>query len=285
MIELLTEPFAYTYMVRAIWVSALVGGLCGVLSCYLMLKGWSLMGDALAHAVVPGVALAYLAGLPFAVGAFLAGGIAALAMVLIRARSKLREDTVMGVVFTAFFAIGMLIVALRPTAVNVQAIALGNILAISRSDALQVTAIAVVSLLVLALTWRQLMLVFFDEPHALSLAMPTLQLKILFFAILSGAIVAALQAVGAVLVVAMVIAPGATAYLLHERFGVILLHAGAMGTLTAAVGAYLSFFVDGATGPLIVLLQVTLFFLAFVFAPKHGLLARRLTLLREDQNG
>lgn len=282
MIEILAEPFTYAYMARAIWVSALVGGLCGLLSCYLMLKGWSLMGDALSHAVVPGVALAYLLGLPYAAGAFVAGLLAALAMLLVRAASKLREDAVMGVVFTAFFAIGMLIVAVNPTSVNVQSIVLGNILAISPGDALQVAGIAAVALLVIAALWRQLMLVFFDEAHALSLGMKTLPLKFVFFMVLSAAIVAALQAVGAVLVVAMVIAPGATAYLLTDRFGRLLIMAWFIGTATAALGAYLSYFLDGATGALIVMLQVAVFLAAFVFAPKHGMLAARRSLANRE---
>ena len=273
MTELLLEPFSYAYMARAIWVSALVGGLCGLLSCYLMLKGWSLMGDALSHSVVPGVALAYLLGLPFALGAFVSGILAALAMLIVRAASKLRVDAVMGVVFTAFFASGMLIVAVNPTAVNVQSIVLGNILGISEGDAWQIAFIAAVAFLLLAVLWRQLMCIFFDEAHAASIGLNTIALKLVFFMLLSACIVAALQAVGAVLVVAMVIAPGATAYLLTDRFGVLLLLAGAMGTISAAIGAYLSFFLDGATGSVIVLLQTALFLLAFIFGPKHGRLA------------
>lgn len=282
MIELLFEPFSYAYMARAIWVSALVGGLCGLLSCYLMLKGWSLMGDALSHSVVPGVALAYLLGLPFALGAFVSGILAALAMLIVRAASKLRVDAVMGVVFTAFFASGMLIVAVNPTAVNVQSIVLGNILGISEGDAWQIAFIAAVAFLLLAVLWRQLMCIFFDEAHAASIGLNTIALKLVFFMLLSACIVAALQAVGAVLVVAMVIAPGATAYLLTDRFGVLLLLAGAMGTLSAAIGAYLSFFLDGATGSVIVLLQTALFLLAFIFGPKHGRLAAWRATRREQ---
>jgi manganese/iron transport system permease protein len=272
-IDLLAEPFTYAYMARAIWVSALVGGLCGLLSCFLMLKGWSLIGDALSHAVVPGVALAYLIGLPFTVGAFVSGILAGLAMLLIRTRSKLREDAVMGVVFTAFFAAGLLIVSINPTAINIQSIILGNILGISESDALQIAGISAAAFVVLMLFWRQLMVMFFDEAHAASIGMNTLALKLVFFVLLSASIVAALQAVGAVLVIAMVIAPGATAYLLTNRFGILLLLAGAMGTLAAAAGAYISFFVDGATGPLIVLIQIGFFLLAFFFSPVHGRLA------------
>lgn len=275
MIGTLLEPFAYEYMVRAIWVSALVGAVCAFLSCFLILKGWSLMGDALAHSVVPGVALAYLWSFPFAIGAFFAGGLAALGMALVRARSPLREDAVIGVVFTSFFALGLLIVSLYPTGVRVQTIILGNILAITPEDVTQVVIISTVTLAVLLLTWRDLLATFFDERHASSIGLKTAALKVMFFALLSAATVAALQTVGAVLVIAMVVTPGATAYLLTDRFGVMISIAVALGAATSAVGAYLSFFIDGATGGLIVIFQTLLFLVAFVAAPKHGLIASR----------
>lgn len=275
MSELLLQPLTYDYMLRAIWVSALVGGVCAFLSCFLILKGWSLMGDALAHSVVPGVALAYMWGFPFAIGAFFAGGLAALGMALVRARSPLREDAVIGVVFTSFFALGLLIVSLYPTSVNVQRIILGNILAIPPDDILQVVIICAVTLIVLLATWRDLLATFFDERHARSIGLNTTALKVMFFALLSAATVAALQTVGAVLVIAMVVTPGATAYLLTDRFGVMIAIAMALGATTGAVGAYASFFLDGATGGLIVVLQTLVFLAVFVAAPKHGLIATR----------
>ena len=273
MIELLLEPFGYQYMVRAIWVSALVGGVCAFLSCFLMLKGWSLMGDALAHAIVPGVALAYLLKVPYAAGAFFSGLLAALAMALVRLRTQLREDAVIGVVFTTFFAVGLLIVSINPTSVNVQSIVLGNILGIADEDVVQVAGIAIVSLAVLLLRWRDLMLVFFDENQARAVGLSPTRLKILFFVLLSACTVAALQTVGAVLVIAMVITPGATAYLLCDRFGRLIAIAVALGVVTSAAGAYASYFLDGSTGGLIVVFQTLLFLAAFVFAPKHGRLA------------
>lgn len=273
MIELLLEPFGYQYMVRAIWVSALVGGVCAFLSCFLMLKGWSLMGDALAHAIVPGVALAYLLKVPYAAGAFFSGLLAALAMALVRVRTQLREDAVIGIVFTTFFAAGLLIVSINPTSVNAQSIVLGNILGISDEDVIQVAIIAAVSLVVLVARWRDLMLVFFDENQARSVGLSPTRLKILFFMLLSACTVAALQTVGAVLVIAMVITPGATAYLLSDRFGRLIWIAVGLGVVTSAAGAYASYFLDGSTGGLIVVFQTILFLLAFVFAPKHGRLA------------
>lgn len=271
----LMVPFAYGYMLKAMWVSALVGGVCAFLSAYLMLKGWSLIGDALAHSIVPGVATAYLVGLPFAAGAFIAGLLAALGMAFVKQRSVLKEDAIIGLVFTSFFAAGLLIVSINPTAVNVQSIVLGNILAISDGDALQVVVIAAVSLAILALKWKDLMAVFFDEAHARSIGLRVDALKILFFTLLAACTVAALQTVGALLVIAMVVTPGATAYLLTDRFDRLLLVSMAIGSSTSLLGAYISYFVDGATGGVIVSLQTLVFLAAFVLAPKHGLLATR----------
>jgi manganese/iron transport system permease protein len=285
MIELLLQPFTYEYMLRAIWISALVGGVCAFLSCFLILKGWSLMGDALSHSVVPGVALAYMWSFPFAIGAFFAGGLAALGMALVRARSPLREDAVIGVVFTSFFAFGLLIVSLHPTSVNVQRIILGNILAIPPDDVLQVVIICVIAFLVLLATWRDLLATFFDERHARSIGLNTTALKVLFFTLLSAATVAALQTVGAVLVIAMVVTPGATAYLLTDRFGVMISIAVVLGAVTGAVGAYVSFFLDGATGGLIVVFQTLVFLAVFVAAPKHGLIATRRTRNEAAEDG
>jgi manganese/iron transport system permease protein len=280
MAELLS-PLGYDYMVKAIWVSALVGAVCAFLSAYLMLKGWSLIGDALGHAVVPGVAGAYMFGLPYSFGAFFAGGLAAAAMVLVRQRTRLREDAVIGIVFTSFFALGLLMVSLNPTAVDVQAIVMGNILGISDGDVVQVTIISLISLGVLLLKWKDLMLVFFDESHARVVGLNPRLLQILFFALLAACTVAALQTVGAILVIAMVVTPGATAYLLTDRFRTLLILAVILGSATAAAGAYISFFLDGATGGVIVTLQTLLFLLAFFFAPKHGRVAARRRALAE----
>lgn len=274
MSELLV-PFEYSYMLRAMWVSALVGGLCAFLSAYLMLKGWSLMGDALAHSVVPGVAVAYLLQLPFAAGAFFAGMIAAFGMWGIRQVTPLKEDAVIGVVFTAFFAAGLFIVSLYPIPVDVQTIVLGNILGIADEDAVQVIVVAALAFAILLVIWKDLMLVFFDESHARAVGVNPVVLKVLFFALLSASAVTALQTVGAALVVATVITPGATAYLLTDRFGRLLVLSVAIGASTGFIGAYISYFVDGATGGVIVTLQTLVFLTAFFLAPKHGMLAAR----------
>ena len=247
----LTEPFGYQYMLNAMWVSAMVGGLCAFLSCYLMLKGWSLIGDALSHSIVPGVAGAYMLGLPFSLGAFLSGGLAAGSMLFLNQRSRLKEDAIIGLIFSSFFGIGLAI-------------------------------IGAVSLTILLLKWKDLMVTFFDENHARSIGLNPDRLKLLFFTLLSVSTVAALQTVGAFLVICLVVTPGATAWLLTDRFPRLLIIAVAIGCVTSFFGAWLSYWLDGATGGIIVVLQTLLFLLAFVFAPKHGLLANRRRARRKE---
>jgi manganese/iron transport system permease protein len=274
-IATLIEPFGYQYMLNAMWVSALVGAVCAFLSAYLMLKGWSLIGDALSHAIVPGVAGAYMLGLPFSIGAFFAGGLAAGAMLFLNQRTRLKEDAIIGLIFSSFFGLGLFMVSLSPTSVSIQTIILGNILAITPEDTLQLVVIGVVSLAVLIVKWKDLMVVFFDENHARSIGLNPPLLKLVFFTLLSASTVAALQTVGAFLVICMVVTPGATAYLLTDRFPRLIAIAVIIGAVTSFVGAYLSYFLDGATGGVIVVLQTAIFLAAFFFAPKHGLLAAR----------
>ncbi len=291
MIALLTEPFGYGYMTTAMVVAAMVGGLCAFLSAYLMLKGWSLIGDALSHAVVPGVAGAYMLGLPFALGAFISGGLAALAMLFLTERTGLKVDVIIGMIFTSFFGLGLFMISINPLAISLETIIMGNILAISPEDTTQLLWIGGVSLAVLLLRWKDLMVVFFDEHHARSIGLNPGLLKLLFFTLLSVAVVAALQTVGAFLVIAMVVTPGATAYLLSDRFGWLLTLSFVIGVVTGFLGAYISYFIDGATGGVIVCLQTLIFVLAFFMAPKHGRLAARQPigdpsrLLAEEERG
>lgn len=275
MLDALLIPFQYEYMTNAIWVSGVVGSICAFLSAYLMLKGWSLIGDALSHSVVPGVAGAYMLGLPYSLGAFISGGLAAAAMLFISQRSALKNDAVIGLIFTGFFGLGLFMASLSPTSVNIQTIVFGNVLAISPFDTKQILIIGAITFTALLFYWKDLMLVFFDETHAKSVGLNTTWLKILFFTLLSASTVAALQTVGAFLVIAMVVTPGATAYLLTDRFSYLLIISVLIGAVSSSVGAYLSYFVDGATGGVIVLLQSAVFLLAFFFAPKHGLIATR----------
>ena len=270
MIEIILQPFSYGYMFNAMWVSSLVGALCAFLSAYLMLKGWSLIGDALSHSIVPGVAGAYMLGIPFAFGAFAAGGLAAGNMLFLNQRTGLKEDAIIGLIFTSFFGLGLFMVSIYPMSVSIQTIIMGNILAITPYDTIQLAIIGVVSLTILIAKWKDLMVTFFDENHARSIGLNPNKLKLIFFTLLSASCVAALQTVGAFLVIAMVITPGATAYLLTDKFPRLILISVFVGSITCFVGAYLSFFINGATGGLIVLLQTFVFLFAFLFAPKHG---------------
>ncbi len=274
--EILLEPFGYEYMNKAIILSTAIGAICAFLSAYLMLKGWSLIGDALSHAVVPGVAIAYAFSLPYAVGAFFSGILAAISILWIKSISKIKEDAVIGFIFSTFFALGLLIISLNPTSVDVQNIILGNILGIADEDITQIAIIIGVCLVLLLLFWKDLLLIFFDETQAITVGLSSIFYKVLFFTLLSACVVAALQTVGAILVIAMVITPGATAYLLTDKFNRLLIIAVLLGAGTSAVGVYLSYYLDGATGGVIVCLQTLLFLIAFLFAPKYGLVNRRM---------
>lgn len=275
MIDTLLVPLQYEYMLKAIVVSAIIGGVCAFLSCFITLKGWSLMGDALSHSVVPGVAVAYYAGWPFAAGAFVTGLLAAVGMGFVKTKTRLREDAVIGVVFTSFFALGLLLISLYPSQVDLRSIVFGNILGISNEDVVQVLLISGITLAVLGLKWRDLLLFCFDATQARALGLNTTFLHYLLLTLLSATAVAALQTVGACLVVAMLVTPGATAYLLTDRFGKLIGLAVGMGVGTSMIGAYASYFFDGSTGGCIVTLQSAIFVLALVFGPKHGLIAAR----------
>ena len=274
MFEQLLEPFKYDYMVNALWVSTLVGIVCAFLSSYLMLKGWSLIGDALSHSVVPGVAIAYTLGIPFALGAFISGGLAAGTMLFLSERSGLKVDVIIGLVFTAFFGFGLFIISINPMSVSIQTIIMGNILAITFKDTIQLAIIGFTSLIILLIKWRDLTVSFFDENHARTIGIKPRLMKALFFILLSASIVAAMQTVGAFLVIALVIIPGAIGYLLCDRFQYLIITSILVGAFTCFLGVYLSFFLDGATGGIIVTLQFFIFLITFIVAPKYGLSSR-----------
>lgn len=275
MIEELLLPFQYDYMNKAIFAATFIGAVCAMLSSYLMLKGWSLIGDALSHSIVPGVAAAYMIGAPYVVGAFFSGLLASGAMAFIKAKSNLREDAIIGLIFTSFFALGLFMVSLSPTSVNVTNIVLGNILGVSDEDIFQMVLIAGISFVVLIFTWKDIMVTFFDENHAKTIGINTKFMNILFFTLLSACTIAALQTVGALLVIGLIVTPGATAYLLCDRFGQLIIVSTIIGSVTSFLGAYASFFLDGATGGIIILLQTLVFIVVFFFAPKYGLVAAK----------
>lgn len=269
------EPFRYSFMVDAMLIGALVGTVCAVLSCYLVLKGWSLMGDAISHAVLPGVVGAYILGLPLAVGAFVTGLFCATATGWVKANTRIKEDTVMGIIFTGLFALGLVMFTKVQTDVHLNHILFGNILGIERSSKIQTLVAAVLTLGVVLTLRKDLLLYCFDPTHARTIGLNTQVLYYVLLALLAGTIVAALQAVGILLVVAMLITPGCIAHLLTDRFDRMLVVAALSSIVSCVTGVYISFFLNAAPGACMVLVQALLFALAFVFAPRHGLLASR----------
>ena len=280
MLEQFLSPFFYSYMLNAMLVGSLVGALCGFLSAFLMLKGWSLIGDALSHSIVPGVAGAFIIGVPFSLGAFFSGGLAALSMLFLNKRTGLKEDVIIGLIFTSFFGLGLFMISIFPMSVDVQVIIMGNILAISPNDRLQLVLIAVPSLFILFLKWKDLMVVFFDENYARTVGLNVEILKVVFFIILSLSSVSALQTVGAFLVIALMITPGATAYLLTDKFQNLIIASAFLGSVSCFMGAYLSFFINGGTGGLIIVIQTLIFLFVFFFSPKQGYFKKRALILR-----
>lgn len=268
-------PLAYPFMQRALVVSLLVAAVCAVLSCYLVLKGWSLMGDAISHAVLPGIVIAHVAGLPLVVGAFAAGLSCALLTGYLKENSRVKEDTVMGIVFSGMFGLGLVLFTKVETDQHLNHILFGNVLGVSFRDVVETAAVAGGTLAVVLALRRDLLLYCFDPGHARTIGLPVRVLHYGLLVLLALTIVASLKAVGIILVIAMLIGPGATAYLLTDRFGRMLAIATATATASAVVGTLVSFHVDGATGACIVLAQSVLFALAFLFAPRHGVLARR----------
>jgi manganese/iron transport system permease protein len=270
-LDWITVPLAYPFMQRALVVSVLVGAVCAVLSCYLVLKGWSLMGDAISHAVLPGIVIAYALGLPLAVGAFAAGLSCALLTGYLKEHSRVKEDTVMGIVFSGMFGFGLVIFTKVDTDQHLNHILFGNVLGVSMRDLVETAIIAGGTLLIVLLKRRDFLVYCFDPNHARAIGLPVRVLHYGLLILLSLTIVGALKAVGIILVIAMLVAPGAIAYLLTDSFERMLVIAVAVATASSALGTIVSFHIDGATGACIVLIQMAVFVLAFVFAPKRGL--------------
>jgi manganese transport system permease protein len=271
----LIEPLQHAFMVRALLISATVGGVCGLLSCYMTLKGWALMGDAVSHSVLPGVILAYAIGLPFSVGAFVFG-VGSVAMIgFVKQKSRIKEDTVIGLVFTGFFALGLVLVSKTRSNIDLTHILFGNVLGISIADIQQTVLISALVTAVLLLFRRDLLLFCFDPTHARSIGINTGVLHYLLLSVLSLAAVAGLQTVGIILVVAMLVTPGATAYLLTDRFDRMSWLAIGSSIVSSLLGVYTSYWTDSSPAGCIVLVQTGLFVIAFLFAPKHGILRHR----------
>ncbi|UYP20578.1 metal ABC transporter permease [Rhodococcus sp. Z13] len=274
MIDVLLEPLQYGFMQRALLVAVAATVVCALLSCWLVLIGWSLMGDAVSHAVLPGVVLAYLVGVPFALGALVFAGIAVALIWLVRGTSRVKEDATIGIVFTTLFALGVVLISKNPSQVDLHHVLFGNLLGLTTGDVWQVSILAALVLTVLVLKRRDLTLFAFDRVQAHALGLSPAALSALLLALLAVTIVSALQAVGVILVVAMLIIPGATAYLLTDRMSRMLLVAPALAVVASVVGVYTSYYTDAATGGVVVLAQSVVFTLAYLFAPRQGVVTR-----------
>lgn len=279
-LDLLLEPLQYDFMVRALLTTAIAAVVCALLSCWLVLIGWSLMGDAVSHAVLPGVVLAYVFGAPFALGALVFGFLAVALIGAIRGTSRVKEDAAIGIVFTTLFALGLVLISVTPSQTDLNHIIFGNILGVSTADLVQIGVLAAVAFAVLVLKRRDLTLYAFDPTHAFAIGLSPRLLGALLLGLLALTSVVALQVVGVILVVAMLIIPGATAYLLTDRFGRMLVIAPAISVAASIVGIYLSYWFDAASGGLVVVVQGAVFGLVYLFSPRHGLLGPRLARRR-----
>ena len=282
-LEVLLEPLSYSFMARALATALIASVVCAVLSCWLVLVGWSLMGDAVSHAVLPGVVLAYIVGAPFAVGALVFGVVAVALIGLLRDTSRVKEDAAIGIVFTTLFAGGLVLVSITPSQTDLNHIVFGNLLGVSSTDLIQVAILGAVTFGVLMLKRRDFTLYAFDPTHAYAIGLNPKFLGAALLGLLSLTVVVALQAVGVVLVVAMLIIPGATAYLLTNRFGRMLIIAPVSSAACAVIGLYLSYYLDTASGGMVVVTQGSLFTLVYLFSPRHGLVGGRLVARRRRQ--
>lgn len=272
----LVEPLQYGFLVQAIWVSAFVGLVCAVLSCYITLKGWSLMGDAISHAVVPGVVVAYALNIPFAIGAFLFGFGATVAIGYVKSKTRLKEDAVIGIVFTGFFAFGLVLITKIPSNIDLFHILFGNVLGISQQDIIQTLIAGFITLAVILVRRKDLLLFCFDPNHAKAIGLRTQMMYYTLLSVLALTIVAALQTAGIILVISMLVTPGSIGYLLSDRFDRIMLISVLSSVFSCVMGTYLSYHFDVSTGGSIVVLLTALFILTMFFAPKYGILAQEL---------
>lgn len=270
----LLEPLQYGFMTRALIVTLAAAVVASVLSCWLILMGWSLMGDAVSHAVLPGVALAYIVGIPFSVGAFIFGAGAVALIGAVKSTTKLKSDTVIGVVFTALFAVGLAIVSRTPSQVDLMHILFGNVLGVTDGELWQVIILGVLTLAIVLFKRRDLTLFAFDRTHAHVIGLNTRLLSALLLGLLALSVVVGLQAVGIILVVAMLITPGATAFLLTNRFDRMLVLAASITAAASVCGIYASYYLDISTGASVVLAQALVFVVVYLAAPRTGLAAQ-----------
>ncbi|MFK7901873.1 MAG: metal ABC transporter permease [Nitratireductor sp.] len=265
MLETLLEPFQYGFMQRAFTITLIVAIPAALLSCYLVLKGWALMGDAISHAVLPGVVIAYIIGIPFAIGAFIAGLFCAIATGYLADNSRVKRDTIMGVVFSGMFALGLILYTSIDTDIHLDHILFGDMLGVNMSDISSTLIISLFVTFFVLVRWRDLLLQAFDNQHAKATGLSVRFLHYALLIMVSLIIVAALKAVGIILAIALLITPGAIAYLLVKKFETMLLVSIAIGLFASFFGIYLSFFFDSAPAPTIVLVMATFFILVFIY--------------------
>lgn len=275
-LDLVVEPLQYTFMARALITTVVAAVVCALLSCWLVLIGWSLVGDAVSHAVLPGVVLAYIFGLPFALGALVFGLMTVALIGTVRSTSRIKEDATIGIVFTTLFALGLVLISVTPSHTDLNHIIFGNILGVSKQDLLQIGILAATAFVVLIAGRRTFTVYAFDPMHAHTIGLKPRRVGAALFAMLALTCVVALQVVGVILVVAMLIVPGATAYLLTDRFSRMLVIAPVMSGACSVVGIYLSYFLDASPGGLVVLVQGIVFAAVYLFSPTHGVVASRL---------
>jgi manganese transport system permease protein len=275
LIDLILEPLSYDFMIRAL-ITTLVAAIVGaVLSTWLVLIGWSLMGDAVSHAVLPGVVIAYIIDIPFAIGAALFGFLAVILIGVVRDTSRVKEDAAIGIVFTTLFALGLVLISVTPSQTNLTHIVFGNLLGVSWADVTQVIVLGAFTLGVLIYKRKDFTLFAFDPSHARAIGLNPKLIGAVLLALLALTSVVALQAVGVILVVAMLIIPGATAYLLTDQFSKMLIIAPVMASVAAVGGVYLSYYLDTASGGMVVLSQGTIFALVYLFSPRQGIIGKR----------
>lgn len=273
-LDWLIEPLSYDFMVRALVAASVAAVVTALLSCWLVLIGWSLMGDAVSHAVLPGVVLAYIFGTPFAVGAVVFGVLAVFLIGVVRDTSRVKEDAAIGIVFTTLFALGLVLISVTPSQTDLNHIVFGNILGVSNADLVQIGVLAAIVVAVVILKQRDLTLFAFDRTYAHAIGLGPKLLGATLLGLLALTAVVALQIVGVVLVVALLIIPGATAHLLTDRFGRMLLIAPAFSVVCTIIGIYLSYWLDAASGGMIVLVQGAAFTVVYLFGPRGVVTAR-----------
>lgn len=265
----LLAPFQFSFMLNAMVIAVLVAIPMALLSCFLVLKGWALMGDAISHAVFPGVVISYIVGIPLAIGAFAAGMFCALATGFLKENSRIKQDTVMGIVFSGMFGLGLVLYVEIQSTVHLDHILFGNILGVGRQDIIESALIALMTIGVIGFKWKDFLLHAFDPTQARAVGLRTRWLHYGLLCLISLTIVGALKAAGIILAIALLIAPGAVAFLLTQRFSTMLIIAVAMSIVIAFLGVYLSFFIDSAPAPTIVLLYTVVFVIAFIYSVRQ----------------